>query len=482
MINQFLQICAKNFKITMLDGQLLMGESPVFFVNDGCFCKITNVSVVGQTIEASGSVNGNEKLRITITTQNNAISIKVSSDNNVSIMWPAVGEETYFGDLTKPISNTSTCSASYGAEPYSDTISMNVPCSHHKGMSIFALTEPVCYRLFTYHTQAYCSAESGTPFEITIVPVDSMQQALSWWHSLNVHIIATTQAVTIDQKKEIIFNAHLINDKGLPSVVLLKMARDAQEILRKNKIDNCIIGSLALSLHGISTKVQDVDIAVKSHQDLEKSIAALKNDFHITYPATSSKWHGVSFRAAQAHHVDVCFLKNFSCESVDLHRLIVLNKHDLLMMKLIQEIEFQDMKSTGSMMNLKNRASLISLLRSDQPLLYPFFAEELDKYDNRFKELYDMVGNGIWHNLQIDINKPLMANCFKLDKNLMLPIINHDAPCEGILKIGCVVLSAKWHPLEHDASSICEVQEINGVSRIFIEKVEELGVLEAEIL
>ncbi|KKK49706.1 hypothetical protein LCGC14_3132370, partial [marine sediment metagenome] len=319
-------------------------------------------------------------------------------------------------------------------------------------LSIVSDKSPIEFNSFNHNFSPYLNAIADNSISLAFRSFLSRKESLVDYQK-RFGSKRRTQSMGLgfeDMKQALYHNAKIVPETDNPDI--LQRAKEVQTILDNNKIENCIIGSLAMRLHKLGTVPNDVDIAVYS-------LSAAKNLFQHGTGSSSEKWSKCAIRLKRkGGHVDLVELYQFPWEQVEkANGFKVLSMDGLLRMKLIGELERNLMEPNYEMMNKNNQHSISTLLGSSPDFLYPFFRNFLLKHSSdNFYTLIDWLKEAEWDPVEIRANEPFIVNAYKKSKQTIIPIINSGSKQPARVFIDRSFKSAKFYEIG-ESSVDCKV-------------------------
>ncbi len=461
-----------------------------FFVNHNKppqFCELEIFSMLDSQICCYGINNAKESFKCNISTQDNQINFSVYDANQpIGFMWPSIGK-TYYGEEMLPIDCNIVQTAIY-LEKNNDThvLDILVPCVNHvnsrnKCMSVFGNGESK-YSSFYYNSAHYCNVTFSPPFKISFSCFNTKREALTWWHQNNprtIQSINITEFINKQTMQKVLFGGWKINDIDGPSEYLLNITRRMQELLHRNSIRTCIVGSMAMHLHGIRTNVLDIDILTNRKSSLQKIVNILQKEECDLSIVQDPKGEMSSLRIILPDgQIDITYVNRFDWLNGidDINGFRVIKKEHLLFMKLVKDFERNIL--TPDLSKNKNVSAILSLMHAFSPWLYPFLDEYLSHdYMPRFYHLYKELQDGQWYEHTVSVNQPFICNAFIKGKIILIPVINTGTESEANVSISDEINKAIWMPLESSDDTQCQIDHSGGKTNVHIARVESLGLL-----
>lgn len=463
-------------------------RSPIDFFVSGkdtkLFCDLEVSDYDKTSMHLLGIVNAEEVFEVSICTFIDRICFEIRSDREVGVMWPVFSKEVFFGnEMLRTDNNRVQAYHKDVADTFIPVVHQVLP---NRCLSTFATGDPV-FHLFNHNYERQCNvvgkSTSDDTFDVTFRASESKRGSLSWWYERNGFArgqICVPEYIDKDSMQRIIYNGHEIVSPKAVKTRLLDFVKIIQNKLTKKDISTCIIGSMAMYLQGVKINVADTDMMLESKAKLDQAIELLKEDYQVKI-SEDPKWSSCSARIiSEDGHVDLCYLNRFDWKRGrdkirDFH---VMNKPNLLLMKLTGEYERKTILPGFHLLEHKNYASIMSLLYHARPFLYPFFDDYLCHHKNgRFRHLHKIVTDAEWSRIEFTINDPLLANAFVAPKQIIMPVINPGDKTHGKITIGKEFKYAKWLPLEQDIDQMCKTSIQDNSTIVEIRDIIDLGVL-----
>lgn len=387
--------------------------------------------------------------------------------SDVGVMFPLLGTQNYFGEIVQPLDLRYSMSAKYLCETEDPTAlpiaNGVVTQSFSKGCVSLQSANPAMFHSFFHVFTPYGNIVSEK-LEVQIFSHRSRSEILSK-HSLfgNESILSPLRM------KQIIFSGSQSKDAHMP----LEQARQAQKNAESFGVASCVIGSLALALHGIATDVKDVDLAVASEADLKQISDNMEHS-----KSKDSKWSNYAIRTDNADFsvVDLDIINS----SKTIEGLRVLDLETLLLMKMLGIVETECMNPGYSAFKQKNINSILSILKQYSPRgIYPFFRQFINNVDkNRFNRIHRRINASRPSNMCVNINHPLEANSFKDGDQNIVSVVNLGDPTSACIEVPHKFRNIRWYDV--DRSSDVQVESTSGYSRIIVSEVKHGGMLICE--
>lgn len=428
-----------------------------------------------------------ENLSGSITLQVDCLLLQTQAyGSRIGVMWPNHRSDCYFADEMRPIDKGFTTTGKFKT-PGDDPTSMNIgiPVIHMENeawMMIHSqLQEPIEFCFFYHNLIPYWNATTDDMLQIAFRSCSSRRNGLSvyyerWGKSTQPPV--TAGQLGVEQMKKCLYNNQAVTASDIG--IALKHPRQIQEILDTSKIKNCIIGSLAMSIHGFPVETKDCDIAVDSLDSVQACFRKIlePDEQNSMKVSESHKWFQCGARLNLNNiSVDFIELSRFDWNQVEtVQNLRVLSVPGLLLMKLIGEYERLQMEPNYENFKLKNCGN-INLLLKKSPFIYPFFDEFLITHSvENYMNLQNRLQEAAWDSVPMKINEPLIANVFSKKDTTLLPIINNGSEISARVHIERHIRSAQWYPIGQDPIN-CEASIYSGWSDLIVPKVESLGLL-----
>ncbi len=463
-------------------------ELPIEFFVSGkdtkLFCDLEASTYNKTSMRLLGIMNAKEIFEVSIHTFIDRISFEIFGEGEIGVMWPIFSKEVFFGNEMLPTDN-------HRVQAYhKDVADCFVPAAHQTSkrscLSTFATGDPV-FHLFNHNYKRQCNVvgkgTSDVKFDVTFLASESKRRSLSWWYERKGFTrgrVYVPEYIDKGSMQRIIYNGHEIVSPKTVKTRLLDFVKIIQNKLTKKDISTCIIGSMAMHLQGVKINVVDTDMMLESKAKLDQAIELLKDDYEVKI-SEDPKWSECSAKIiAEDGHVDLCYLNRFDWEHGrdKIRDFYVMNKPNLLLMKLTGEYERNTILPGFHLLERKNYAAIMSLMYHARPFLYPFFDDYLCHHKNgRFRQLQKIVTDAEWSRVEFTVNDPLLANAFAAPKQIVMPVINPGDKTHCKITIGKEFKYAKWLSLEQDTDEMCETSIQDNSTTIEIKDVVDLGVL-----
>jgi len=474
-----LRIRSGEIIVTRLFDQPMHHPLVLFSVKDGSIepCSPSKAKILGDSVvfDTDSDVHGNMK-----TNGRDALLIQLECyDNKVGFMFPTADTACYFGDQIEPINKRFTTIAMYRGQ--SDD-----PTHQHLPLPMLHLVDKSCLTVstdsvvnsaefchFIHSHSPYFNVISNEKLKASLRCFGNQRGGLSHFYQNFGYVQPLPVSGRLDllrMKRALYLNSPIEETSVLSHI--RETAREIQRRLDQSKIQNCVIGSLAVAMHRSDIEVLDIDVAVN---DLSLAKEEFKDCDIVT--ASSGKWKDCSFRIYMHNkQVDIVELKRFNWDAVtEVKGLRVLNKDGLLLMKLMGEFERSLMQPNYDVFKFKNQNSILSLFDSAS-YVYPFFVDFLRlDVEQDFHRLKDLINDAEWEASPLSVTFPLHANAFTKGRETFIPVINNGSPCSGKISIQKQIQSASWVALDgHDTD--CRVDVSHESSQIHLPVINDAGV------
>ncbi len=387
------------------------------------------------------------------------------------IMWPDLSHRTFFGEDIDEVDDRFSRAANY-CWPSDDptVIHLDAPVvTHCDPKSCFSILSqrPVKFHSFPHMHRVYCNAISEDGIHFLFKSHISRPEVLNFFR----RSVAMPEIPHLHSMKQVLFAGNPIKETTDYDLEVVK--RFQQECMRVG-VETVVVGSLAMQLHGVKTPVNDIDILVRSKENLIK----LAMHFHADV-SNRSKWRAVAARIYfDGTCIDLNYVKGYEDDALDIEGVSTIAHPDLLFMKMLGEFERATMNDWYKTFRDKNYDAIMCLLKPDT-FMYPFFYDFLQSYPTeQFFELARIVGDATSSEVSATINAPLQVNTFESEDKLVLPIINLGETQPARVTLNKEVSQATWKPLFDDAD--VQLSTCNSYSEIRISTVKEMGVLVCE--
>ncbi len=474
-----LRLRPESIMVTRLFSEMLNLPFTMFVVKDKNIVvsyptklKTKNNTVYFDTKDLTGSISS----------QVDSLLFQIQSyGSRIGIMWPSHRSDCYFADEIRSIDTNFTTTGKFkttGSDPTS--IDISAPLIHMVDKTCMTvhslLQEPMEFCFFYHNGMPYWNATTDDMLQMAFRPCSSRRDGLSMYYDRHgkPEQISISGHLGVEQMKRCLYNNRAIVTPG--TEVILEHPQKIQEVLNEYKIKNCIIGSLAMRLHGFDVEAQDFDIIVDSLDKVKKCFKLNKRD-----PMEISESHKWSFCGARLDlkglHADFVELPRFDWNQVEKkHGLNILSISGLLFMKLAGEYERMQMEPNYDNFQLKNHANIDLLLRRS-PFVYPFFDEFLEIHSmTNYMLLQNQLEGAVWDSVQMKINEPLVANVFSKEGFTLLPVINNGSEISAKIHLQRRIKSAQWFQIGHDPVD-CSVNTHSDWSNVASPEVKSLGLL-----
>ena len=422
-----LKINSEKIIVTRLLSQFIY-QPLLFFTSDSqktiTICSIANLKLIDKTI--CFNTNKNTKGSITFI-DHNTLSVSFESKiTDVGIMFPTDIIPLFIGDEISPINKGYTCSRNYKyptEDPLNQSLSLPIITLQGQNSCLNISTQnlqKIKFCHFLHDFIPYFNVITQDKIVLTLKSFDTLREGISDFYSRFGYQepLPVTGNVTLPQIQYALFtNCNITPPKDFSNIYNV-----AQKVQKKLGCKNCIIGSLALHIHGINVQVNDLDIVVDS---LEYAKSAF-----VDYPiqiASKGKWENCSFRTKiDEITVDFNEITSFDWNKIEtINGNKVLNYESLLLMKLIGEFERSLIQPDYNEFKNKNYHNILSLL-PNAPFVYPFFQDYISLQKN-FNILKSFLKDAIWDFVKINSSFPILANVFKNDKTIIV-LLNTGSP------------------------------------------------------
>lgn len=427
----------------------------------------------------------NKELKIS-SIDESIITLEISNNGPITVMWPSEHIDCYFADDMTPIDQKFTNRCVYNmnnSDPTSSIINIPVLSQVRNGcLSTTFLGKSAEICVFSHETKQYANITSQNKFSLHFRSLRSRSESLKYIYQTYPQtnkIAHQNETLNNQQMQELLhFNGQIKNDSPDVLSQIIEKTQNITGILDKANIANCIVGTLAMRLNGFLCHVKDVDIIVDSVREAKETLK--KEDMQIEV-SSDNKWKECSFRILnhipQIDIAEVSQISHQHCESIV--GLNVLNKEGLLFMKLIGEYERNQMEPGYKQMKTKNHRD-IHLLLKEAPYVYPFFHSFLYKNNvEQFKELMSIMEEAQWNDTYVESSFPTIVNMYKTRKNLLIPVINLGSPCKTKVNVGTELSNVKWKGLETKGEPTI-IYKSSKITEIIIPEVRKMGILICE--
>ena len=477
-----LKINSEKIIVTRLLSQFVY-QPLIFFISDKqnsiTICSPTNIKLIDKTVYFD--INKITKGSITFI-NHESLSISFESKiTDVGIMFPTDILPLYFGDEIKPIDKSYTCSRNY-KYPTEDPLnqSLSIPLITLQGQNSCLTIETqnlqkIKFCHFLHDFVPYFNIITQDKLTLTFKSHNTLREGLSDFYSRfgyqePLPIIA--ENITLSQMQYALFNNCNIISPKIES--LTNIYKLAYQIQKRLGCKSCIIGSLALHIHGINVQVNDIDLVVDS---LEYAKAAFVD--HPIRIASKGKWENCSFRT-QINGITVDFneISSFDWSKIEtINGNKVLNYESLLLMKLIGEFERSLLQPDYDEFKNKNYHNILLLL-PNASFVYSFFQNYILLQKN-FNTLKSFLKDAVWDSIKINSSFPILANVFKNDKTIIV-LLNTGSPYPFKVSINKEINSALFIGLNLKKEKCKVINENSSWSILTGPPVDMVGLVVAE--
>ena len=413
------------------NNNLYFRDFPVYFFRkeDNNFLSLEITSQADESLEFVCIYKTKEICKCSIQKHDAELMIHTSSHKDeVGFMWPCLGR-TVWGNSLLTIEGYKTCNAVYKQTTDDPAFAhLDIPAIHHviddQCLSVFN-DRPCMFCIFPFNGMRYCNISPSLDLRITAVGNDNLRESLNWWYSKNgwhQTEITIEEHVTSRTMADVIFNARKVIEPVCSSRII-EQAHKYQKRLYEKGIPSCIVGSLAMHLHGIKTQVNDIDIILPSRDALDHSVKILPYD-QMHKPGIG-KWTNRSARLIESGiQADLSWVSNYDWnKSIIKDGLCIATKDTLCIMKMLWEYERQMTCPYFLASKEKNDDRVLTLVRHCNAIVYPFFEESLQQYSmDVFWQMIGMLENAQWYGGKITSSAGLFTTFVKED-SLLIPII-----------------------------------------------------------
>lgn len=387
----------------------------------------------------------------------NSVSIQVSCDSGrVGVMWPSCGD-CYFADEMYPINQKFTYRAKSDASDDPTITRLHFPLVSQvtPECCLTAISRaPVELNSFNHNFFPHLNAIADRSLSIVFRSFLSRRESLAdYQRRFGFTERIYEENFSLDTMKHMLYhNAGMISTFN-PN--LLKEVKAIQKTLKENKIASCVIGSLAMRLHGLSHSAQDADFVVDS-------LSLSKKTFEEEYSSSESeKWAQCAIRLSRDRlQFDLIELLDFPYDEIEeIDGIDVLSVNGLLHMKLLGEYERSIIEPNYDAMLRRNHHSINNLITTDTKLMYPFFHKFLTKHSsNNFHSLISLLRGATWDPVELQVNAPFVVNAYRKEKETLIPIINDGSRQPAKILINRPIKTAQYHEIGENPIA-CEVRE-----------------------